>query len=153
MLNSLLYATHIALNQNLFFKHHIWDCYAYVPGNKMIVNPKWKIKTQKYNESKGTFSFDSLKFFDGKKNVPLIFNFGWRERKHISNLRIDAIILKYEYQLEREILERMCKISDEGYDIISNGEVILEKYKGTQFLIDIDLKAPDYAYLDEKVPF
>ena len=151
MENSLLYATHIIFNK-MFFEQDIWTLYAYVPGNYMTASPKWKIKTQKYNQNKGNFSFDSLKFRyvnNGKEMFkPFIFNFGWMERKHIVGLSVDAINLQHEYRLEREVFERMCKISDEGYDIVSNGKVILEKYKGSQCLIDIDLQAPDYAYMD-----
>ena len=153
MENSLLYATHLMFKK-MFFEKSVWTTYAYVPGNTMKISPKWKIKTKKYNVKKGTFSFDALKYryvHDGKEIFkPLIFNFGYAEREHISGLNIDAINLTYRYDLEREVLERMCKISDEGYDIFSNNEVILEKFKGSQILIDIDLKAPDYAYMDEK---
>ena len=147
MEQSLLYATHLALT-TLLRNCNIWNMYAYVPSK--YENLKWKIKTKKYDSNRGVFSFDSLKYYDPKDEQPhpIVFNFGFRERKKISGLRVPAIHLAYEYDLEREIVERICQLSDTGHVITSHKEVILDKFKGSEFLIGIDMAAPSYSYLD-----
>ena len=147
MEQSLLYATHLALS-NLLFDHNIWNMYAYVPSK--YKNLKWKIKTKKYDSNRGVFSFDSLKYYDPKDEQPhpIVFNFGYRKREKISGLRVPAIQLTYEHGLEREIVEKMCQLSDEGYVIVSHKEVILDKFKGSELLIRIDMAAPSYSHLD-----
>ena len=149
MEQSILYATHLAL-KTLLFNHSIWNMYAYVPSKYEVLNPKWKIKTKKYNPNGGVFSFDSFKYYDPKDEQPhpIVFNFGYRKREKISGLRVPAIHLEYEYDLEREIVERICQLSDAGYVITSNKEVILDKFKGSEFLIGIDMAAPSYSHLD-----
>lgn len=149
MEQSILYATHLALN-TLLFNHSIWNMYAYVPSKYEVLNPKWKIKTKKYNSNEGVFSFDSLKYYDPKDEqlCPIVFNFGYRKREKISGLRVQAIHLAYEYDLEREIVERICQLSDTGHVITSHKEVILDKFKGSEFLIGIDMAAPSYSHLD-----
>ena len=149
MTYSILYASHHALKNLLFFKHHIWDIYAYVPGNGLDFS-KWKIKTKKYNEKTGKFSFDSLKYYDSKseEHHPLTFNFGHREREKVSGLGIEVLQLQCEYELEREVIEKMCQLSDNGYVITSNDEVIMDSFSGSNFLIQIDLDAPSYSSLD-----
>ena len=149
MEQSLLYATHLALS-NLLFEHKIWNMYAYVPSKYETLNPKWKIKTKKYNVYGGVFSFDSLKYYDTKDEQPhaIVFNFGYHKREKISGLHVPAIQLTYEHDLEREIVERMCQLSDAGYVITSNKEIILDKFKGSEFLIGIDMAAPSYSHLD-----
>ena len=148
MEQSILYVTHLAL-KTLLFNHSIWNMYAYVPSKYEVLNPKWKIKTKKYNSNGGVFSFDSLKYYDPKdvQPHPIVFNFGFRERKKISGLRVPAIHLEYEYDLEREIVERICQLSDTGHVITSHKEVILDKFKGSEFLIGIDMAAPSYSHL------
>lgn len=147
MEQSILYATHLALS-NLLFDHNIWNMYAYVPGKYEAL--KWKIKTKKYNVNGGVFSFDSLKYYDPKDEQlhPIVFNFGFREREKISGLHVPVIQLTYEHDLEREIVERICQLSDTGYVITSNKEIILDKFKGSEFLIGIDMAAPSYSHLD-----
>ena len=149
MEQSLLYATHLAL-MTLLCNHSIWNIYAYIPNKYETLNAKWKIKTKKYDSNRGVFSFDSLKYYDPKDEQlhPIVFNFGFRERKKISGLRVPAIHLAYEYDLEREIVERICQLSDAGYVITSNKEIILDKFKGSEFLIGIDIDAPSYSHLD-----
>ena len=149
MEQSLLYATHLALS-NLLFDHKIWNMYAYVPSKYETLNPKWKIKTKKYDSNRVAFSFDSLKYYDAKDEQlhPIVFNFGYHKREKISGLRVPAIQLTYEHDLERKIVERMCQLSDAGYVITSNKEIILDKFKGSEFLIGIDMAAPSYSHLD-----
>ena len=150
---STLYVSHLAL-RDLLFKQGIWNIYAYVPGDKMTAQPKWKIKTRRYMH--GKFSFDSLKYYDNEeaKCYPLVFNFGWREREKVSGVGIKVVQLCYEYELEREILEKMCELSDAGHIITTNNQVIMDKFKGSEFLVKIDMEAPSYAYLDETaLPF
>lgn len=151
MEQSLLYATHLAL-MNLLWKHSIWDIYAYVPGNKMVVPPKWKIKTKKYNNSANKFSFDSLKYYDSKngKCCPIVFDFGWRKREKVTGVGIEVLQLRYEYSLEREIVEKICSLADLGHMIMANKEIILDRFKGSEFLIGIDMEAPSYSHLDVK---
>ena len=149
MEQSILYATHLAL-KTLLENCSIWNIYAYVPSKYETLNPKWKIKTKKYDSNRGVFSFDSLKYYDPKDEQPhpIVFNFGFRERKKISGLRVPAIHLAYEYDLEREIVERICQLSDTGHVITANKEIILDKFKGSEFLIGIDMAAPSYSHLD-----
>ena len=149
MEQSILYATHLALS-SLLFDHKIWNIYAYIPSKYETLNAKWKIKTKKYDSNRGVFSFDYLKYYDPKDEQPhpIIFNFGFRERKKISGLRVQAIHLAYEYDLEREIVERICQLSDTGHAITSHKEVILDRFKGSEFLIGIDMAAPSYSHLD-----
>lgn len=149
MEQSILYATHLALS-SLLFEHKIWNIYAYVPANRMTIPSKWKIKTRKYDSRKNTYSLDSLKYYDSRDESlhPIVFNFGWREREKVSNVSVPVLQLQYEYELEREIVEKMCQLSDEGYIIESHKEVILDKFKGSKFLIGIDMVAPSYSYLD-----
>ena len=149
MEQSILYATHLALD-NLLLNHNIWNIYAYVSSKYETLNPKWKIKTKKYNVNGGVFSFDSLKYYDPKDEQPhaIVFNIGFREREKIFGLRVPAIQLTYEHDLERKIVERMCELSDAGYVITSNKEIILDKFKGSEFLIEIDMAAPSYSHLD-----
>ena len=149
MEQSILYSTHLALS-SLLFDHKIWNIYAYIPSKYETLNAKWKIKTKKYDSNRGVFSFDSLKHYDPKDEQlhPIVFNFGFRERKKISGLRVPAIHLEYEYDLEREIVERICQLSDTGHVITSHKEVILDKFKGSEFLIGIDMAAPSYSHLD-----
>ena len=147
MEQSILYATHLALS-SLLFDHKIWNIYAYVPSK--YENLKWKIKTKKYDSNRGVFSFDSLKYYDPKDEQPhaIVFNFGYHKREKISGLHVPAIQLTYEHDLERKIVERICQLSDAGYVITSNKEVILDKFKGSEFLIGIDMAAPSYSHLD-----
>ena len=147
MEQSILYATHLAL-KTLLWNHRIWNMYAYVPGKYETL--KWKIKTKKYDSNRGVFSFDSLKYYDPKDEQPhpIVFNFGYRKREKISGLRVQAIHLAYEYDLEREIVERICQLSDTGHVITANKEIILDKFKGSEFLIGIDMAAPSYSHLD-----
>lgn len=156
MEQSLLYATHLAL-KNLLWKHSIWDIYAYVPGNKMTVPPKWKIKTKKYNHNTYKFSFDSLKYYDSKNDkwCPIMFDFGWREREKVTGIGIEVLQLQYEYSLEREIVEKICSLADSGHMIMANKEIILDKFKGSEFLISIDMEAPSYSSMDvsSSMPF
>ena len=149
MEQSILYATHLAL-ETLLWNCSIWNIYAYVPSKYETLNPTWKIKTKKYDSNRGVFSFDSLKYYDPKDEQlhPIVFNFGYRKRDKISGLRIPAIHLAYEYDLEREIVERICQLSDTGHVITANKEIILDRFKGSEFLIGIDMAAPSYSHLD-----
>ena len=149
MEQSLLYATHLALS-NLLFDHKIWNIYAYVPGKYKTLNTKWKIKTKKYDSNRLAFSFDFLKYYDPRDEQlhPIVFNFGYHKREKISGLRVPAIHLEYEYDLEREIVEKMCQLSDTGHVITANKEIILDKFKGSELLIRIDMAAPSYSHLD-----
>lgn len=152
MEQSLLYASHLALN-NLLAKQDIWNIYAYVPGDKMTVQPKWKIKTRRYIRNYANFSTDCLKYYSSEemKCHPLVFNFGWREREKVPGIGVKVLQLCYEYELEREILEKMCELSDAGHTIMANKQIIMDKFKGSEFLIGIDMEAPSYSHLDKKV--
>ena len=155
MEKSLLYATHRTL-KDLLFSKHIWNLYAYVPGGKMYSNSMWKVKTQKHTYTrKGYFSYDCLRYVDilSGKSKPIRFDFGWRKTEHINGLGIEGVNLDYEYELGRAVLERICALADEGHDIVANGEVILEKNKGSELLIKIDMEAPSYSWMDERLPF
>ena len=149
MEQSLLYATHLALS-NLLFDHKIWNMYAYVPSKYETLNAKWKIKTKKYDSNRVAFSFDFLKYYDPRDEQlhAIVFNFGSLKREKISGLHVPAIQLTYEHGLEREIVEKMCQLSDEGYVITANKEIILDKFKRSEFLIGIDMAAPSYSHLD-----
>ena len=156
MEQSLLYATHLALNK-LLWEHSIWSIYACTPKNGFTLPDKWKVKTRKYNESTGSYSTDSLKYVDCKtsKTHVISFNFGFIKQYHIQGIGKPGILLQHEYGLEREIVERMCQLSDAGHTIVSNGKTILDKFKGSEFLIGIDMEAPSYSHLDTPiaVPF
>ena len=151
MPQSLLFATHLALSR-LLWDHSIWNIYAYVPGDKMYIQPRWKIKTRKWNSKSCKYSFDSLKYYDihDEKLHAIAFNFGWREREHIPTIAIPVLQLQYEYKLEREIVEKICQLSDEGHMVVSNNETIMDKFKGSEFLVGIDLEAPSHADLNVK---
>lgn len=112
----------------------------------------WKIKTKKYNETTSRFSFDSLKYQDDNgKNHIITFNFGYLNTVHEAGINVDVVQLAHEYEIERQIVEKICKLSDEGYAIVSNKEVIFDRFEGSKFLIDIDIKAPTYANLDRSI--
>lgn len=155
MEKSLLYATHRAL-KDMFFAKHIWTLYAYVPGGNVHYKPIWKVKTQKHTyDRKGHFSYGCLKYIDATtgKAKPIHFDFGWRKTERISGLGIEGVYLDYDYELGRAVLERICALADEGHDIVANGEVILEKNKGAELLIKIDMDAPSYSWMDERSSF
>ena len=155
MEKSLLYATHLVL-KNMFFAKHIWNLYAYVPGGNVYDKSLWKIKTQKHTyDRKGHFSYDCLRYVDilDGKSKPIRFDFGWRKTERITGLGIEGVNLDYEYELARTVLERICALADEGHDIVANGEVILEKNRGSELLIKIDMEAPSYSWMDEYTPF
>lgn len=155
MEKSLLYATHRAL-KDLLFSKNIWNLYAYVPGGNMHIKPVWKVKTQKHTDTrKSYFSYDCLRYVDltTGKAKPIHFQFGWCKTERISGLGINAVNLDYEYALERDVVEIICKLSDDGHDIVANNEVVLPKNKGSELLIKIDMDAPSYSWMDERVPF
>lgn len=155
MEKSLLYATHLALTK-MFFSKHIWNLYAYVPGGNVHYKPMWKVKAQKHTyDRKGHFSYDCLRYVDAaiSKAKPIYFDLGWHKVEHISTIGIKAVDLKYDYRLERAVIEKICQLADEGHDIVANKEVVLEKNRGTELLMHIDLEAPSYSQLDVKYNF
>lgn len=122
----------------------------------MSFNPKWKVKTKKHIQSKSRFSYDVLKCYcpSKKRATPLTFNFGYGlKREHVVGIKVDVVQLECEYELERQIVEKICALSDEGCTIIANDETILNPYEGSQLLVKIDLESPSYAHLDAKPPF
>jgi hypothetical protein len=155
MENSVLYATHLALVKMLFAKR-MWNLYAYVPGGNVHYKPIWKVKTQKHTyDRKGRFSYDCLRYADMAtgKAKPIYFDLGWNKVEHISTIGIKAVDLKYDYMLERAVIEKICQLADEGHDIVANKEIVLEKNRGAKLLMCIDLEAPSYSYMDEHAPF
>lgn len=154
MKNSFLYASHRALS-NLLWDNNIWSIYAYTSfaqaqDDGMVFSQKWKIKTRKFKTETGTFSFDVLKYADNIDAIshPIIFNFGWQHIMKVPGVRKMVLPLHYEYELEREVLEKICELSDNGHVIMSNGQAIMDKFKGSKFLVGIDIEAPTYSYLD-----
>ena len=154
MEQSLLYATHLIF-RDLLWKHSIWNIFAYNSRNDAL-SPKWKVKTKKHIQSKSRFSYGMLKCYcpSKKRATSLTFNFGYGlEREHVVGIKTDVVKLEYEYELERQIVEKICALSDEGCTIIANDETILNPYEGSQLLVKIDLESPSYAHLDVKPPF
>ena len=157
MEKSLLYATHQAMYDVLLFPHNIWSIYACTPGNRMHIPMKWKVKTEKYLKSYSKYTYDSLKYVDDKdgKSRVIVFDFGFIKQEKLLGIGKFGVWLQHNYELERKVVEKICKLSDDGHVIVSNGEVLLDKFKGSEFLINIDLAAPSYSYMDEPidVPF
>ena len=159
MEKSVSYTAHKIFREILFSKH-IWNVWAYVLGNMYCSShPIWKVKTQKYVETTGKFSYDCLRYVDAAtgKAKPIHFDLGWHKIERISTIGIEAVNLnydyKYDYKLERTIIEKICQLADEGHDIVANKEVVLEKNHGAELLMRIDLEAPSYSWMDEHAPF
>ncbi len=132
--------------------------WAYVPGGEYWQpHLKWKVKVQTYMPSLGRCSFDSLRYcndtMESAKQIQ--FDLGHHSVTRVPVIGIEAINLQFDYKLERLILEKICELSDAGYNIIASKNIILEKNKGSEVLIGIDLDAPTYSHLDDpmQLPF
>lgn len=155
MENSVLFTTH-KIFRDILFSKYIWNIWAYVLGNMYCSShPTWKVKTQKYVQSTGRFSYDCLRYVDNVtgKAKPIHFDLGWHKVERISTIGIEAVNLNYDYKFERAVIEKICQLADEGHDIVANKEVVLEKNRGTELLMRIDLEAPSYSSMDEYTPF
>lgn len=153
MEKSLLFATHIALKR-LLFDNNIWNMFAYIPGNRCIYDNfshRWKIKTQCFYKSTGNLKYDALKYYDPDKDkfMPIVFDFGTQALVHYAGIAVLVVILQNNHILERLVVERICELSDAGFIITSNGKTILDKNKGSELLIGIDMDEPSYAYMND----
>ena len=145
---SLLYATHKALHEMLI-SVSVYNLYAYVPGNALPQHDtKWKIKSVMVSNR---LSYANLRYYDQvkEKYFPIAFKFGLLNRHHISGTNINGVNLALDHELERKVVEKMCQLSDDGNYIVAGDIVIMDKFKGSEFLMGIDLDAPSYSYLDE----
>lgn len=148
------YALHDKLFR-MFIDNHVYSAWAYDPSDKGNMKhfhdggSNWKVLC-----SIG-FGADRTLKMAGDDNILKIikFNFGIQETQHFSGIRRNSFAIYHNYQREKMFMEQICKISDEGYDVVCGSNVLLRKNKGSDLLIDIDLMSHTYAYLDEPVPF
>ena len=94
-----------------------------------------------------------LKWYDStiEKCHPIEFNFGNVERERFPGVKGGIVNLDYYYELEREVLEKICQLSDEGHIVVAGNVVIMDKFEGAKLLMKIDLDAPSYSHMDDPV--
>lgn len=148
------YALHDALF-HMCIDNHVYGALAYDPSDKGNMKhfhdggSNWRVLC-----SIGFGANSTLKMVGGDGKPKLIrFNFGIQETQHFSSIRRNGFAIYHNYQREKMFIEQICKISDEGYDIVCGSNVLLSKNKGSDLLIDIDLMSHTYAHLDEPIPF
>lgn len=148
------YALHDKL-WHMLTDNRVYGIWAYDPSDKSNMKhfhdggSNWRVLC-----SIGFEADKTLKIVGGDGRPKIIkFNFGIQETQHFSGIRRNSFAIYHSCQREKMFMEQICKISDEGYDVVCGSNVLLSKNKGSDLLIDIDLMSHTYAYLDEPIPF
>lgn len=154
---SLAFAMYTVLHKKLLGKsEYTWiNASIYKPGKWQMLVDHYRLKLSGWKGRPRTSSVMAVspngnrKFFEVK--IP-----GQFTEDYYRQLRnLDAVAMS-------TIFNALCKLSDEGHSIVyleseicKKKEVIefIKPYEGSSLLIEADLLAPDFAYLDRPTDF
>ena len=148
----ILEASNKAFN-DLFFHNHLWTFFAYKTYNYIKKTDIWRVKCIGVSYSFTKRISKILKCIDKNGYVHYVdFDFGNHDCIHQFG-KYKGIWISCELEFKRAMLEEMCRLSDEGYEIVVDDLVILDRYQGAKTLIDIDLNADYEQAYQHELPF
>ena len=150
----------------------VWLTTRIVCSNTIYLsaNDKFKLVFSRINRYlKSGIQKMSLKYVDNKHSlhyVSLKFSYDFFfdcEAYKDNHKPVSYIVDRMSDKWKAYIFDELCKMSNQGLELALVPHATKDKrfetitlmkpYEGSQFQIEADLKSPDYAYLDDTLPF